>query len=137
MTTKLVPYLNHDGKTAEAMKFYQSIFGGELVMQTFADAFPDTRQEWRERIMHAMLTTEEISIMASDTHPEHSLPNVIGNNVSLSIVGSDTEKLTEYFNKLSAGGKIEMSLEKQFWGDLFGTCEDKYGFHWMVNISQE
>lgn len=53
----------------------------------------------------------------------------------MSIVGSDEAKLTEYFNKLSVGGKVTMKLEKQFWGDTFGMLVDKFGVQWMVNIT--
>lgn len=28
-----------------------------------------------------------------------------------------------------------MPLAKQFWGDTFGMLTDKFGIHWMVNIS--
>jgi len=28
-----------------------------------------------------------------------------------------------------------MALAKQFWGDTFGMLTDKFGVHWMVNIS--
>jgi PhnB protein len=28
-----------------------------------------------------------------------------------------------------------MPLEKQFWGDIFGSLTDKFGINWMVNIS--
>jgi len=135
MNTTLIPYLNLDGNTAEAMQFYHSIFDGELTMQTFADAFPDTPKEWRERIMHAQLKTEALTIMASDTHPEHSAPLVPGNSVHLSLVGSDAETLTKYFTSLADGGSIDMPLAKQFWGDTFGVLTDRYGMHWMVNIS--
>jgi PhnB protein len=27
-------------------------------------------------------------------------------------------------------------LEKQMWGDEFGSCVDKFGIPWMVNIAQ-
>lgn len=137
MKTALVPYLNFGGNAAEAMSFYQSVLGGELTIQTFADAFPDTKDEWRDRTMHAQLKSDELTIMASDTHPEHSQPLQIGNSVNLSLIGSDAEKLTGYFNQLAEGGKVEMPLEKQFWGDTFGACEDRFGNHWMVNISSQ
>ena len=26
-------------------------------------------------------------------------------------------------------------LEKQMWGDEFGSCTDRFGVHWMVNIA--
>lgn len=137
MKTQLIAYLTFDGKTAEAMKFYQSVFGGDLTMRTFADAFPDTREELRDRIMHAQLTNEEFSIMASDTHPEHGPTFTVGNNVSLSLVGEDKERLTEYFEKLKDGGEVVMPLEKQFWGDVYGVLVDKFGINWMVNIALE
>jgi PhnB protein len=28
-----------------------------------------------------------------------------------------------------------MPLEKQMWGDEFGTCVDRFGISWMVNIA--
>jgi len=135
MAIKLIPYFTFDGKTAEAMKFYQSIFGGELDMQTFGDAKMADTEELKNRIIHASLTADQFSLMASDSHPEHGHLLTVGNGVNLSFVGTDAKKLTEYFNKLAEGGAIEMPLEKQFWGDVYGACEDKFGVHWMVNIS--
>ena len=37
----------------------------------------------------------------------------------------------------SKGGKVEMSLEKTFWGALFGMFTDKYGIDWMINCQLE
>jgi PhnB protein len=135
MTATLCPYLNFDGKTADAMKFYQSVLGGKLTVQTYADAFPDTPPAMKDRVMHAHLENDALSFMASDTNPQHDPRFVPGNNISLSIVGNDSAKLTEYFNGLAEGGTIVMPLEKQFWGDVFGMLTDKFGIQWMVNIS--
>lgn len=136
MKTSLSPYLTFNGNAAEAMQYYQSVLGGELTMQTFGESGMSDSEELQDRIIHASLENETINIMASDTSPEHSPPIAVGNNVNLSINGSDKVTLTGYFQKLSEGGKITMPLEKQFWGDVFGSCEDKFGIHWMVNISQ-
>ncbi len=46
----------------------------------------------------------------------------------------DAEKI---FKGLSEGGNIEMPLEDQFWGDYFGSFQDKYGVYWMVNYNEE
>ncbi len=135
METTLVPYLNFDGQTAEAMKFYQSILGGELNIQTFAEAGMADNPEIADMVMHAHLKNEALNIMASDTNPDHSPPLAAGNNVNLSLNGSDEAKLTQVFNRLAAGGTVDMPLEKQFWGDTFGMLTDKFGIHWMVNIS--
>ena len=38
MTVRLNPYLSFNGNAREAMEFYQSVFGGQLDVSTFADA---------------------------------------------------------------------------------------------------
>ena len=56
----------------------------------------------------------------------------------LALVGADprdAEALRGYWKKLSRGGQVTMSLEKQIWGDEFGQCVDKFGIAWMVNIT--
>ncbi|HYE23442.1 MAG TPA: VOC family protein [Candidatus Paceibacterota bacterium] len=137
MATQLIPYFGFDGTTADAMRYYQSIFGGKLEMQTFAEANMADTEAIQDRVVHAQLTAEDFILMASDAHPDHSPEVVFGNSVSLSFVGADKAQLTEYFNKLCEDGKVEMPLEKQFWGDVFGACEDKFGVHWMVNITEQ
>ena len=128
----LTPYLNFDGNTAAAMRYYQSIFGGELKMQTFGEAkMAETPQE-EDLIVHATLQTNSLSLMASDAHP--SRRTNFGDNVHMSITGQESGKLAEIFIKLAQGGRIDMPLAKQFWGDTFGMLTDRFGVHWMVNI---
>jgi PhnB protein len=114
----LSPYLNFNGNTADAMKFYQSVFGGELTMQTFGEANMVESPDQKNLIVHAALkVSDTFSLMASDTLP--SQPTKLGENVRLSLSGSDNNRLTEIFSRLSQGGKVEMPLAKQFWGDTF------------------
>jgi PhnB protein len=134
MSTKVYPYLNFDGQTADAMKFYQSIFGGELRMQTYGEAGMENKPDLANRVIHADLNGELVSLMASDTHPAHSPQLVAGNNITISLVGTDKDELTRCFNQLSEGGKIIMPLEKQFWGDFYGQVVDRFGIPWSVNI---
>lgn len=133
MKPTLSPYLNFNGNAAPAMKFYQSVLGGELTLQTFGESGMAKSPEEKDRIIHAVLKNDTLSFMASDGPPGKSV--TIGDNVHMSIVGSDMSTLTKYFNGLAEGGKIDMLLAKQFWGDTFGMLTDKFGVHWMVNIS--
>ena len=135
MSRKLVPYLNFDGNCRQAMEFYRDLFEAELQVQTFGEAHGDA--SLGDRVMHASLESGPIDLMASDTHPEHSPGLVAGNNVHLSLIGTDRDALAGWFAKLAEGGQIVMPLEKQFWGDEFGALTDKFGIHWMVNISPE
>lgn len=132
MKPTLTPYLNFMGQTGEAMKFYQSVLGGELKMQTFAESGMPTSPEDKDKIIHADLKNDMLSFMASDGNADH--PVHMGDNIHMSIVGSDEVLLTKYFNALAEGGKTDMPLAKQFWGDTYGQLTDKFGVHWMVNI---
>jgi PhnB protein len=55
--------------------------------------------------------------------------------ISLSLNGTDADKITAAFEKLSAGGKVTNPMKVESWGDTFGELTDKFGIDWMVNIS--
>lgn len=133
MKPTLNPYLIFNGSCKEAMEFYQSILSGKLSMQTYAESGMPTSEEDKNKIIHARLDNDTLTFMASDDNKKS--PVQMGNNIHMSIVGSDETLLTTYFNKLSVGGKVDMPLAKQFWGDTFGMLTDKFGLHWMVNIA--
>ena len=133
MKATLNPYLLFNGQTKAAMEYYHAILGGDLTVQTFADAGMSHSEDDKDLVIHAQLTNEDIVIMGSDGGTDHHIE--FGNNVALSVVGSDEEALTEVFQKLSDGGKVDLPLAKQFWGDIYGQVTDKFGQHWMVNIT--
>ena len=128
--TKLHPYLNFKDQTKAAMTFYQSVLGGTLTMQTYAEAHMG---DSTALIIHAELTNDFCTFFSSDGGEDH--PVVIGTNVHMSLMGSDDALLTKFFNGLAEGGKVDMPLAKQFWGDTYGQLTDKFGVHWMVNIA--
>ena len=133
--TMLIPYLAFNGDARAAMEFYHQLLGGDLDMQTFAESHQETSERYKDKLIHAKLEADEMTLMASDGMEGREL--VFGDNVSLSLSGSDKAKLTEVFNGLAEGGKVTMPLEEQFWGDTFGMVDDKFGVHWMVNITKE
>lgn len=129
---RLNPYIGFTDNAREAMTFYQSVFGGELVLNTFGD-FGAAGAE-SDKIMHAQLETPSgFTLMAADT-PE-GMEHRPGNNVSISLSGDAADGLDGYFAKLADGGTVTMPLEKQMWGDVFGMCVDKFGIAWMVNVA--
>ncbi|MFE2755689.1 VOC family protein [Actinosynnema sp. NPDC059335] len=133
MSSRLNPYISFAGNAREAMEFYESVFGGTLVVNTFGE-FGQADAPEAEKIMHAQLETPSgYTLMASDTPP--GMPHNPGDNVTISLSGDDGEELRRYFEQLSEGGNVTVPLEKQMWGDEFGACQDRFGISWMVNIS--
>ncbi|MEV5412753.1 VOC family protein [Thermopolyspora sp. NPDC052614] len=134
MASRLNPYVSFAGNARQAMEFYQSVFGGELVLNTFGE-YGQQGTEYADQIMHAQLETPSgYTIMASDTPP--GMSHNPGDNVTISLSGDDGEALRGYWERLSEGGTVSVPLEKQMWGDEFGACVDKFGIPWMVNIGQ-
>ncbi|MEU9643744.1 VOC family protein [Streptomyces sp. NPDC048188] len=134
MTARLNPYLSFDGDARQAMEFYEQVFGGTLSLNTFG-SFGMSDSPKAEQIMHGMLETPSgFTLMGADMPPgqEHRP----GNDFSVSLSGDDEAELRGYWEKLSADGSVEVPLEKQMWGDLFGMCRDRFGISWLVNISE-
>jgi PhnB protein len=132
MASRLNPYLSFRDTARPAMEFYQSVFGGELDVNTFGE---HGDQGNPDGVMHAMLETPAgFTLMASDTPAE--VPVTQGDNISISLSGDDADELRGYWDRLVEDGKVTMPLEKQMWGDVFGMCVDQFGIGWMVNIAQ-
>lgn len=132
--TQLNPYLNFRDNTREAMEFYQTIFGGELVLNTFEESQIEMEASEKNKIMHSMLISENgLMFMASDT--PNSMELNVGNNIHMSLSGDNEDELKGYWEKLLDGGTQIMPLEKAPWGDTFGMLVDKFGINWMVNIT--
>ena len=138
---KVNPYLNFDGQAEEAFNFYKSIFGGEFIGLMKMKDVPGGEHmntEDREKVMHISLRIGcHTILMASDIIPSlgHSLQ--VGNNNYISLHPDSKEEADRIFYGLSAGGKIEMAIEDQFWGDYFGSFIDRFGICWMINFNKD
>ena len=134
MNTLLNPYLNFRDNARQAMDFYQSVFGGELVRSTFEEYQSSEDPAEKDKIMHSTLTTDNgLVLMAADT--PNNMDYTPGTNYSVSLSGDDDAELRGYWEKLSEGGAVGEPLEQAPWGDSFGMCTDKFGVSWLVNIS--
>jgi PhnB protein len=134
MTIRLNPYISFRDQAREAMTFYQTVFGGELTLSTFAEMHASEDPAEAEKIMHSQLEGENgLTLMAADT--PSSMDFSPGNTMSVSLSGDEETPLRGYWEKLSASGTVTVPLEKAPWGDSFGMCTDAYGVAWLVNIA--
>jgi PhnB protein len=131
---EFAPYLFiTGGKCEEALNFYKGIFGGEIsqIMRwKEAPAEMNLPADLGNRIMHSTFSSSAVNFMASDAQPTTTYGD---GAISLSIGTSDVNEAKRLFAVLSQGGKVEVPLEKSFWGAMFGMFTDKYGIDWMVN----
>lgn len=127
------PYINFQGRTREAMEFYQKALGGKLELTTFTEQGTPKPAGPDDRIMHSMLEIDSLRIMGSDGHPDY--PPTVGDNVAIALSGTDQDLLSRAFDMLAEGGTVKQALKTESWGDSFGYFVDKFGINWMVNIS--
>ncbi|ELS51196.1 VOC family protein [Streptomyces viridochromogenes] len=133
MASRLNPYITFAGDARQAMEFYKEVFGGTLVLNTYAE-FGRQDTPMADKIMHGMLETPTgFTLMGADTPTDDHRP---GNDIAVSLSGDDDAELRGYWEKLSEGASVTVPLDKQMWGDVFGMCTDRFGITWMVNISQ-
>jgi len=134
MQSRLTPYLNFKNNAREAMEFYKSVFGGKLEIMAFKDSGMSKDPSEDNLVMHSMLEAPNgITFMASDT--PSGMQHRPGASITMALNGDNEAELTEYYNKLSAGGTIGMPLAKAPWGAMFGSFTDKFGIEWLVNIA--
>jgi PhnB protein len=137
----LNPYLNFPGNTEEAFNFYKSIFGGEFVaLQRFKDT-PEAGNispADADKIMHIALPIGKGNIlMATDALESMGHKLTPGNNFYLSLSADSEEQADKLFEGLSLGGKVDLPMQKMFWGSYFGMLFDKFGIKWMINYDSK
>jgi PhnB protein len=134
MSTSLSPYIGFRDNAREAMEFYHSVFGGELQSSTFADFHASEDPAEQDLIMHSQLVTPNgLILMASDTPSSMTFEE--GARITVALFGDDDAELSGYWDGLAAGGSVQEPLTTSPWGDRFGMLTDRFGVHWMVNIS--
>ncbi len=131
------PYLNFGGRTEEAIEFYKSALGAEVLMlMRFKDSpepMPSLPEGYDEKIMHASFRIGDSEIMVSDGCGDQE---TLG-GFSLSVGVKTEEEADKYFAALSEGGEVKMPLEKTFWSPKFGMVADKFGVDWMVSVESD
>lgn len=101
------------------------------------EGMPPVPKNQAERVMHVSLpVSDETILMGSDSGGEWGPKLEVGNNISVSISTGTKGEANRLFNKLSAGGKVNMPMQSTFWGDYFGTFTDKFGINWMVSFAE-
>ncbi len=132
---ELFPYLTFDGDAAEAAAFYASLMGNPTPdIMRFGD-MPD--QPWvtddiKDRVAHVAVPFANTRIMISDTMGKDPFAGHSGFSINISM--PDVESGETLFNKIADGGEVTMPWAATFWAKGFGTCKDRFGVAWMVNV---
>ena len=129
---QLNAYLFFDGNCADAMRYYQTIFGGKLDLVPVAGSPAEEHMPVGsgDRILHSHLAFDGNALMASDDMPDVQYAGM--KHFSLAIEYDDPGDARRIFDKLAEGGSVTMPLGETFFAKAFGMLTDKFGTPWMV-----
>jgi PhnB protein len=123
-----IPYLFLPGTARDALETYHRVFGGELVLRTFADFSRDDGPA--DAIAHGELTGPVRLFAADAVGGEQALR---AEGVSFALLGAaDPESLERWFSALADGGTVVEPLVERPWGAHDGTVVDRFGVRWLV-----
>jgi PhnB protein len=129
---RVEPYLFFDGRCEEALAFYRSALGAEILALMRYKESPDPQTippGSAEKVMHANLRIGDTMLMASDGMCGGA-PRFNGFSLTLNAV--DDAEAARLFGALADGGQVQMPLGKTFFASSFGMVADRYGVSWMV-----
>ena len=135
--TNLSVYLFFNGNCKQAMEFYKTCFGGELIQTSIGQSpmksiFPESMYD---KTINARLINKNFDITASDWLRPGESP-VRGNMVCLYLNGGNIQQLKSLFDKLSQEGDVTDPLKFEIFG-TYGALNDKFGVRWMFHTDQK
>lgn len=132
----LNPYISFKDSARQALEFYQTVFGGELSIDTFASYEMGQDPSENHLVMHGQLETPEgFTLMAADT--PSSMTYVKPAGIAVSVSGDENALLEGYWNALADGGDVTMPLDTPPWGGRFGMLTDRFGIDWLISINTD
>lgn len=128
----VTPFLLFDGNCAEAMAFYKSCFGGELMLTRLGDtpmkdSLPPVQHG---RITYAHLKSGAVELSGTDwLHPSR-MP--VRGNMTAIYVSGEADELKPIFGRLSekADTQTFVPLAQMPFG-LYGRMTDRFGVEWF------
>jgi len=129
---KVEPYLMFEGRTEEALQFYQQKLGAKVEAIIRFKENPEPKYNppnSDEKVMHSLFRIGDAQIMASDGNCTGK-PGFQG--FALTLNAANAAEAKQRFNALAEGGKVQMPLNETFFAKSFGMVADRFGVNWMV-----
>lgn len=137
MAINVSNHLNFRGDARAALEFYQSVFGGELVIVTNTDMQSVEDPSEADQVKWGQVSAENgFRIMAYDVPA--SLPYDQGvNSAFVSVRGDSADEIALLWAKLVVGSTIVHDIAPSAFSPLFGMLKDPFGVVWVLDVAVE
>ena len=137
MSINVTTHLNFRGDAREALKFYQSTFGGDIVIVTYKDAHSVQDPSEADQVMWGQVAAPNgFRVMAYDV-PSRMPWNSGENAFFVSVRGDSAKEIATLWEKLSVDATIAQPLAPSAWTPLYGMLKDRFGVTWVLDVAVE
>lgn len=151
MPVQTTTHLNFRGNARQALEYYQSVFGGHLVVNTYADFGMPAEIPGSDKVVFGLVAADNgFRIMGYDipgrteggiaapgfTHRENNT-TVTDQSLFVSISTPTLEELQGYWDTLSTNATIVEPLAASAWSAGFGMLTDQFGVTWSASVTAE
>nr|WP_154923778.1 VOC family protein [Microbacterium testaceum] len=148
MSVQTTTHLNFRGDAREALAFYQSVFGGHLVVNTYADFGMPAEIPGSDKVVFGLVVAENgFRLMGYDipgrieggiagggaTHRENNT-TVTDQALFVAISSPTLDELQGYWDALAADATIVEPLAASAWSAGFGMLTDRFGVTWSCSV---
>ncbi|BFM25791.1 MULTISPECIES: VOC family protein [unclassified Microbacterium] len=149
MTIQTTTHLNFRGDARAALEFYQSVFGGHLVVNTYADFGMPAEVPGSDKVVFGLVAGENgFRVMGYDVPGLTDGPIVGGGStrrengttvtdqaVFVSLSADTLEELQGHWDALAVGAVVVEPLAASAWSAGFGMLTDRFGVTWSISVS--
>lgn len=149
MTVQTTTHLNFRGDAREALAFYQSVFGGHLVVNTYADFGMPAEIPASDKVVFGLIAAGNgFRLMGYDipgrteggiagggaTHRENNT-TITDQALFVAISSPTLDELQGYWDALAGDATIVEPLAASAWSAGFGMLTDRFGVTWSVSVA--
>ncbi len=148
MSVNTVTHLNFRGNARQALEFYHSVFGGNLMIATYAEfgAPKDTpnadKVVWGQVVADNGFQVMAYDVPSMEQSSEPATPSTRRENgmtitqepFFISLRGESVGEISALWEKLSASATVIEPIAQSPWAQLFGMLTDHFGVTWVVDV---
>lgn len=135
MTVITTPHLNFRGTAKQALDFYHSVFGGQLIAVTNEQAYSvETPDEAQQIKFGQVIGANGFQVMAFDVPASVSYDQ--GDKaLYVSVRGDSADEIGELWAKLSEGSTVLSDLAPSPFSPAYGMLTDPFGVTWVLDVA--
>jgi PhnB protein len=135
MSVTTTAHINFRGDARKALEFYQSVFGGDISIATYADIHSAEDPAQTDQVAFGRVTAPNgFDIMAYDVQPSKGY-HPGENAFYITLQGTDAEEIKTRWDALGDGATaILIPLAPVVFAPLYGMLTDRFGITWIVGV---